>query len=306
MKNVLLATCAFALALSLTSCKKDEDNEPNNSANLFQQSSDESVVSSENDVVFDNINTVYQTAEAPGGGRVAAINICGATTTITGNNITLNFNNANPCSDRVRGGQIVLSLIAGTKFRDVNAVVRISYNDYEVTRTINGVSRKVKFNGTQYVKNVSGGNIWDLAAGGTLIHKISGNMQAQFDNQILKRTWAIARTRTYTKTAADAYQISITGDSTYNGQTNVDIVGTNRFGDKFWVITSSPVVAGNTCGWWKPISGKRAHYNDNDSNLIVTFGTNSSGNIDAANCPAYYKVAYTSARGRSYTSIIPY
>lgn len=304
MKKLLAISLLVGVSVFFQGCKKD-DEEPNLSSQFFQQSADESGVSSENDLVFDNLNTVYQTTEAPGGGRVAAINICGATTSIVGNVVTLTFDGTTACDGRIRNGVVTMQLIAGTRFRDINAVAQVSFNNYSVQRTIAGTSRTIVFNGTQYVKNISGGNVIDLVAGSNLVHKISGNLSAQFDGQTTRRTWSISRVRTYTKTGANQYELTIVGDTTYNGQSGVDVIGTNRFGDRFWAITATPIKVNNTCGWGRPTQGKRAHYNDNDASLIVTFGTNLSGVIDGTNCPAFYKVDY-SRRNRNYTAVYPY
>jgi hypothetical protein len=304
MKKLLAISLLVGTSLFLQGCKKD-DEEPNLSSQFFQQSADESGVSSENDLVFDNLNTVYQTTEAPGGGRAAAINICGATTSIVGNVVSLTFDGTTSCDGRIRNGVVTMQLIAGIRFRDINAVAQVSYNNYSVQRTIAGTSRTIVFNGTQYVKNISGGNVIDLVAGSNLVHKISGNLSAQFDGQATRRSWSVSRVRTYTKTSVDQYELTIVGDTTYNGQSGVDVIGTNRFGDRFWAITATPIKVNNTCGWGRPTQGKRAHYNDNDASLIVTFGTNISGVISGTNCPAFYKVDY-SRRNRNYTAVYPY
>lgn len=304
MKKLLAISLLVGASVLFQSCRKDDD-EPNLSSQFFQQSTDESGVSAENDLVFENVNTVFQTTEAPGGGRAAAINICGATTSISGNVVTLTFDGTTACDGRVRNGVVTIQLIAGSRFRDANAIAQVSYNNYTVQRSIAGNSRTIVFNGTQYVKNISGGNVIDLATGSTLVHKISGNISAQFDGQTTRRTWSISRLRTYAKTGDNQYELTIVGDSTYNGQSGVDVIGTNRFGDRFWAITATPVKVNNTCGWGNPTQGKRAHYNDNDASLIVTFGTNTGGVVDGSSCPSNYKVDYN-RRNRNWSAVYPY
>jgi hypothetical protein len=299
---------AVSLAISFSSCRRHKDDvDAENGTVYVAQGADESATSGESDNVIADVTNALATADAPGGGRAAAINVCGATVTTSGNVVTLTFNGTSPCSGRVRYGVITFELIAGNKWRDANSVVKVDFKNYKINKYWNGENRNLTLNGVHYIKNVSGGLVSELTpvSSNTIVHRVTGNMSLTFDSGAT-RNWKLARLRTFSSSGSDL-RLTVAGDTTVAGVSNVDVVGTNRFGNAFQTVISTPIQMNSSCGWAKPTAGVKNHTGAFGKDVSVTFGTDSNGNIaTGTSCPDYYKIAYTLRNGNTYTAVKAY
>lgn len=299
----LLSICAASLLILQTSCRR-EDNSPNSDQTWAVHSQDASMQSGESDNVMSDVSNLMESADIVGGGRTAAPSVCGGTITQNGRLVTLTFDGTTLCGDRRRSGVITLELISGDKFRDINAVLKVNFVNYQVSKNYLSEMRTLTFNGVHYVKNLTGGLLANMAAGQTITHRVSGNMNLTFTDGGV-RTWKVARLRSFTRPNG-ILTLSIKGDTVVNGITQVEVAGTNRFGTSFTTETVTPIVVNQTCGWYKPLSGQRLHKLSTGRTIAVTFGTNNEGTASSSACPDYFKVVFTAANGRQYTGVYPY
>ena len=100
--------------------------------------------------------------------------------------------------------------------------------------------------------------------------------------------------------------LTISGNHSENGATNISEWGTNRFGRTFYTSTPVPVVIRQDCSF-RVTSGQVKHELPNFM-ATATFGLNAEGN--ATTCPGsgsyYYKLTWTGPSGNSKTLILPY
>jgi len=300
---ILLAAATFMLGSS--SCRRHkEDVSPEDGTVYIAQGADESAASGESDNVVSDVVATMQSASSPGGGRAAAFNVCAATTTIVGKVITLTFDGTS-CNGRTRSGTVKIELIAGNKWRDANAMLKVDFINYKINKTWNGANRTAVINGVHYIKNISGGQVDELASGATIVHRVTGSMTMTFDSG-QSRNWKLARTRTYSISGTQV-NLAIAGDTTVGGVSNVDIVGTNRFGNEFTTVISTPIQVNSNCGWSNPTAGVKTHTGAFGKSVSVTFGTDMNGDaVAGSGCPSYYKIAYTLRNGNTYTRVNPY
>ncbi|MDP2385590.1 MAG: hypothetical protein Q8M29_04410 [Bacteroidota bacterium] len=307
MKKVAFLFVLLSLIVSLDSCKKkkafkNEDGQASEDNRNVQQQTDNAV--SDGDNVVTSYPSLTGKQIAPPKNEIFAAQ-CGFTVDLTDSSagsIKLNYDGVTVCSNRKRSGSIKLTIqnySQGVRWYDTAAVLQVDYIDYKVTRASDGKS--IKFNGTHYVTNVIGGNIWTLIiSGNPVIRTITGsNLQVTFDDGSVS-TWNINRKYTYTKTnvnGTDVYTCTGEGIGSYNGESNLENWGTTRDGDAFTSKVESPVIWNTTCGWWAPVQGKlNIKVSAKDFSLVVTMGINSSGDVvtpSANNCPWGWKVEWS-------------
>lgn len=202
---------------------------------------------------------------------------------------------------------MVIQLTSGSKWRDQNAVITITFNNLMVKNI--ATNKSITTGGTKVVTNVNGGLVNMLTAGGSsLIHKITGNMNVTFEDGT-SRTWAIYRQREIFISAAGVPTIKISGFGSVDGAENVVVAGTNRFGNPFSTVINQTVVItkSNDCfnGLWIPVSGIKTHKKI-AREITVTFGVDQSGNQISSGCPFGYKIVWTNLRNDSKQVIVGY
>jgi hypothetical protein len=89
--------------------------------------------------------------------------------------------------------------------------------------------------------------------------------------------------------------------------TGISEWGTNRFGNSFENVITTPLVISSGCGF-QVVSGAADLIRPNVT-IAVTFGLDSQGN--SASCPApgssyYFKLVWDGSGGKTYTFILPY
>jgi hypothetical protein len=301
----LAAILIGAFTLTLTSCKKDDQNNGTaNSESLKQLSADENNVESimndaEGDVssVMSNNGGFKSTAWLPCNATLDSLAIANDTVTMYITYDGLSCNNK-----RMRTGKIEIKKKVGTHWEQAGATVIYKYIDFRVTRVSNNTS--VTLNGTKTFVNVNGGHRWQV---GTLIdsyvERINGSMQASFDNGT-SRTWNVARQVTCTGTPGQ-FIMTIDGLGTAGEYQNLVVWGTNRQGEEFYTQISQQVVCRQACDW-DPVSGIKIHQVPGDNkSATITFGYNDNNEpITGDECPTRYRVDWQK-NNQSGTSYLP-
>ncbi len=331
--RVALAAC-LVTGISLASCKKDSTSSTNGSSDteVATSSDDQSQVSSESDAMNDDANTALSGNESFSGESSSSIHsgitgtnsvgsnvsgnkwtdsklICDATITYDTSagvkTITIVYNGGNCSANRTRTGTVTISLPLQQHWEDAGATATVTAKDVKITRVRDGKS--ITINGTKTFTNVSGGLIYKLAsdADKTITHTVtSDGITITFDNGT-QRSWQVSKKRVFTYD--DGIVLTTTG--TYNDGSNEGVAewGTNRFGNKFTSIITSPRVFRQDCDF-RLTAGVNTLINSAGV-TVISFGLDSAGN--ATGCPGsgtyYFKIVFTSARnGKIYTAILPY
>ena len=305
MKNKLkLASFALLMAgLAFTSCKKDKATTPateaDESSTFAQHSSDVNTSNNTADMSLDDAETALTQTSLGGYRTNASSSICNAVvdTFISSKKIVITYNGSSCDGLRNRTGVITVQLTSGTHWKDLGAVLTITYVNFKVTTISSGKSTTL--NGTHTITNVTGGivnHIGNAPNPTTITRKIrANNMSITFDDGTV-RSWSAARKRTWTGSGGSPVSLTIEGDTTLAGVSNTEVWGTNRAGNAFTTVMNNPLVANVGCGWWKPVSGMKTH-SFNSRVSTITFGTDASGNIVSSGCPTHYIINWTSPTG---------
>jgi len=219
--------------------------------------------------------------------------------------ITITYSGTSADGTRSRSGTISIQIDTTKKWHTAGATVTITFNNYKVTRLSN--NKSITFNGTHTITNVNGGTLATIATNTPVVHKIRGNDTITFDDGT-QRTWSVARTRTFNLVGA-TITVTLSGDTTVGGHTNVAMWGKNRANEDFYVSTTTPLTANvvdnssSPC-LFKPI-GVRVFYGALRT-LTVTYGVNQSGVAVTSGCPYGYKLNWINAAGTAKQVIIAY
>ncbi len=308
MKTKLkLASFALLIAgLVFTSCKKDKVASPATEADeapaFAQHSADVNTSNNTADMSMEDAENSIAPSSLSGS-RVSSLytNICGAsvdTTQISSNKTVVITYTGTSCDGlRSRSGVISVQLTTGNRWKDVGAVLTITYTNFKVTTISTGKSTTL--NGVHVITNVTGGIVNHIGLNTnptTITRKIRAiNMSITFDDGTV-RSWSAARKRTWTGSAGVPNSLTIEGDTTLAGVSNTEVWGTNRAGNAFTTVLNTPLVVNSTCGWYAPISGMKTH-SFNSRVSTITFGTDANGNIVSTGCPTNYIINWTSPNG---------
>lgn len=327
ISRIALAACVVT-GISLASCKKDSTSSTSGSSDteVSTASDDQSQVSSESDAMNDDANTAL-TGNASFSGNASNVSragstevngtsavvsgdsklICDATVTYdtSGGNktITIVYDGSNCSGNRTRTGTVTISMPSNQHWKDAGATATVTAKDVKITRVRDGKS--ITINGVKTYTNVSGGTIVDLSSEDSVVHTVtSPGITITFDNGS-QRSWQIAKRRVFTYNNG----IVMTTSGTYTDGTSVGIAewGTNRYGNAFTSIISSPRIFRQDCDF-RLTAGIDVLIN-NAGSTVISYGLDSSGN--PTGCPGtgtyYFKIVFTSTKtGKIYTAILPY
>lgn len=323
-RSSYLIGAAVTLMSILYACKKDNNSSnTTTSADLQTQSDDQTQVTNENDAVVDDVNTMlssqttvtgasvqpgYKYGVATEGADSVKSYICDATVTLdtstTTYKLTITYNGSNCALTRTRTGTVVVSWTKGQAWHTKGAVVTVDIQNLKITRIRDGKS--ITINGTHTYTNVSGGSLTDVALGkiSSVTHTItSDNMSIKFDNGTT-RTWHIARQRVYT-VVNQGFLITQTGTHTDGNTTNISEWGTNRWGNSFENVITTPLTVDQNCNW--RLTGGAIETIRPEVTTTLTFGLDSGG--APTGCPGdasyYFKLVWEGA-SKTYTFILPY
>lgn len=320
-KTFLIALLSVATILS--SCKKeDKEEKVELDANVAQFNTDANNYKAESDQVDNDINNSL--SEIPAFGRMSSSSgaallsspLCGVvidSSQIASKILFYNFDGVTPCfsPSRTRSGQIKVQLTNGTYWSDVNAELTLTYIDFKVVQLSN--NKSIKFNGVKTLKNINGNNwLGFLLSTATLKYQERAlNIDVVFDNS-LSAVWNSARITEWSLIPATAnpnipyahIAFSAIGDTSLNGQANVDSWGVNRFGSSFTTYYNSSVVSNTYCGLWRFNSGELVHAVDGNT-FTLTLGVDQSGNPTPYACAYGYKVGWN-VNGTANSVILSY
>ncbi len=299
MKKIMqLSTYAIlSLVLFLSSCDKDEKDELDEGAALQELSADESSFQQESDNLLNDINKVME--NSPFG---KAYTIKGATVNDSSffsmKKVVITFNGDNEDGTRHRKGTITMQLIAGDKWSDQDALIKIQYTKLVVTR--NTKSKTIEFGGIFYLRNVSGGKVF---ASAEVTHKYWGAGYMNFDGSAASREWSINRRRVFTNIGG-VLGVTTDGDTTINGNNHVMIWGKTRKGIAFTTSVVEPVVFSSTC-LAGHLSGQKTH-KGMEKDIKVTYGVDDKGVVVTSGCPYGLKVEWTNKKEEGRSAILAY
>ena len=311
MKKIILGfTLCFAIGtvITLNSCKKETTSTTNDSTSAADASNTSTAMNATNDDAANAAGTNASMLGKTSGFEL----LCGALSTVDSVNgiITITYSGAECTGIVKRLGTVTVTLLnyaQGARWKNAGATLQVAYNNLVVTNILSGASYTL--NGTHYITNVTGGLAYQVMNGsmsGTVAHKhVADNFTITFANG-QQRTWSVRSTRTFTGSGLLSVRtITLAGDTTVNGETNVEVWGTNSNGDVFASSLIAPIVTNNVCGYYHPVSGEYTHFIANRS-VDVLFGVNGAGGaVTIGNCAFGYKVTYT-LNGTSKTIVLSY
>lgn len=308
-KHILtLSILTFSVLLTFTACQK-EDNSSTNSGETEAKthSDDESRFSNEVDAVA-NDATLMLESEGGFSGRGDNVQslICDATVAVdTMSNprtITITYNGTNCLGTRTRTGVVIVSMPQNVRWKNAGAAITVTYQNLKITRVSD--NKSITINGSKTFTNVSGGLLFQLPTLNTITHLVTSNgLSVTFDNGA-QRVWQVARRHVFTYN--NGVVLTITGDHSENGVSNIAEWGTNRFGGSFISSTVDPIVIKQDCNL--RITSGVVHHQTPNVTINTTFGLDASGN--PTGCPGtgvyYLKLEWTGPAGNTHTVILPY
>lgn len=300
-----LPVAILAFITIFASCKKEGTGSENPFEEVTTHSEDQFNVSAEMDAVANDANVALE-SNAYFNGRVQQTNsICGATavadTVSNPKTITITYNGNNCANTHHRSGNIVLSMAAGTRWKQAGAVLTVNFQNLKIKRLSD--NKSITISGTQTLTNVSGGLLVHLANLQQIIHTISSsNMSITFDDNS-QRTWSVSRKRVYTYN--NGVVLTVMGNGTNGSITNAAEWGNNRFGKPFTTSITTPLVFRQDCSF-RLTAGELKH--EGFATSTVKFGLNANG--VATTCPGtgnyYFLLTWTGPNGNTQTFIRPY
>jgi hypothetical protein len=310
--------CAALVGLIFTGCKKDNEvsSLTDDTGQQMINAADEARFTAASDEVMDESNGVALTDSKFRGGNFQGIILglhypCNAVIDSSlkdQGTITVTFNGNNCANTYSRTGSVTLQLpydaatTTVTPWSQAGSVLSITFNDFKITKLTG--DKSLTFHGTKYVTNVTGGLVDDAMDFSTpIVHHVTGMIEVTFEDNTT-RTWNIDRNRSFTR-ANSVTSVTVTGNATENGYSNVSIWGINRNGNDFTVTINTPVVLSSACNY-NAMSGVRMHHKV-IRELTITYGVDQNGNTGTfSGCPYGYKLNWTDKNGGAHQVVVPY
>jgi hypothetical protein len=300
-----LPVVALAIFTTLTACKKDAS-ETDPASELTAQSDDQSRVSTQIDGVANDANIALESSSAFSGKmQNPPPGICDATvvfdTVSNPRTITITYNGSSCWGTFTRTGTVILSMPAGTHWKDAGATLTATYQSLKITRTID--NKSITINGSHSLTNQSGGLLINLPTLQSITHTInSTGMTITFDDNS-QRLWQVARKRTFTYN--NGVVVTETGNHTVGNNNQIAEWGVNRFGHAFTTSITQPLVVRQDCNF-RLTSGEVKH--EGIATATASFGLDVNGN--PTSCPGtgnyYFKLVWTGIGGNTHSAILPY
>ena len=298
------------LMLTVVSCKKSStDNETDYTEEFKTQSDDHTFMSSDNDEVTADANTVLENDPTLAGRPLYTI--CGATvasgSTSTTRTVTITYNGNNCNNKRSRVGVVELSIPKNKKWKDVGTVLTVKFVNLKITRLSSTAPKSITINGSEMYTNTSGGKLLDVVLNNaTITHDItSSGLSLTFDDGS-QRIWEVSKRRVYSNSGGNV-TLTITG--THSDGTNSDIAewGTNRRGKVFAARIVEPIVMKQDCEF--RIGSGKICYTKFVVPVYLTLGLNASG--VATTCPGtsnlyYLKIEWNKLNGTAQSVLLAY
>jgi len=320
MKNNILFQMLVVGAIAFSSCKKDKETsvlKPEPDAQTLTQVEDNNDSKSESDQANTDVTDALDNFKSISGGRVAVVNerkiICGCSIDSVGSRtIRLSYDGETPCGNpsRTRSGTITFQLVEGNQWKFPGAKVKITLNNYKVTKLSN--QKSWTFNGVKYITNVRGHLNWSgyLERTDSLLYRERAKDIKITLNSGKVITYNVARTTSlkYVRYSnRDVIQFAANGDTTFSDLqlSNVDSWGSNQFGNSFTSNYLTRLISDSYCFFWRPKSGTILH-KANGNSVTLTFGVNENGNADTRDCAYGWKLNWSISNGIVGDKIISY
>jgi hypothetical protein len=302
----LLPVAALALLATFTSCKKEASKTSDSSTELTTHADDQNRVSTQLDAVSNDASLAVESSAAYSG-RVQnpPFTLCDATAVFDSvsspRTVTITYNGTSCNGNYTRTGTVVVTLPSSVHWKDQGASITLNYQNLKVTRLAD--NKSITINGSHTITNVTGGLLFNLSNGQSIIHTVSSSgMTITFDDNT-QRTWQVATRRTFTYN--NGIVLTITGNSTVGNTEGVAEWGTNRFGHDFMTTITQPLVIRQDCAF-RLTSGQVTH--QGFGTATATFGLDATGN--PTSCPGtghyYFKITWTGPNGGTASTILPY
>lgn len=250
-----------------------------------------------------------------------ASDLCGITSIDSSKNSYHLYFDRGACNGKItRDGEIVVTLIKGKDWSEKNAEMKISYLDYEIevlgqedSGPRNFFSKRT-ITGTQYVTNVSGGEINDFLDG-KISHlerkTVAQDLSVTFNDNALAQRYNEVSIREFNK-EGDVTLLLSRGDTTISDYTNVQEWGVDVFNQRFYRTIEEPIIK-TLCDngkRWKFTSGAKVIYSRNQfgENEIrrKVFGVNQNGEPDGT-CACYgFKITLEKQDGQIEETVYKY
>jgi hypothetical protein len=286
-----------------TSCKKSDSTTPDadDSQTQQQSASDQLQTENESNQSIDDVNTALNGTSTTRSSSLITNATIDSSMKAMGM-LTITYSGISADGTKSRSGTISIQIDTTKKWHIAGATVTITFNNYKVTKLSN--NKSITFNGTHTITNVNGGTLATITTNTPVIHKIRGNSTLTFDDGT-QRTWNVARKRTFNYVGG-IITVTLSGDTTVSGYTNVAMWGKNRADEDFYVSTTTPLTAdvfNSTC-MFKPV-GVRVFYGALRT-LTVTYGVDKKGEAVTSGCPYGYKLNWINAKGIAKEVILAY
>ncbi len=316
-----LTVTALFCSITFTNCKKKDDTEPEDTEAVEkaqvaqtdggQTGTDNREVQEENDVAVNEINQIISDSKRLSGRNSVQVTSvagpCGLdvdSVKIKQDTILLKYNGIT-CNNRTRTGVVRLSWAPGTKWKVAGATVKVEYLGYKVIRASD--QRFFILNGTQLVKNESGGTWIDLLLGQTLVTSVSGtNLQVTFTD---------GKTATYNVNRKATYSVpngiltaKLEGIGNNGSTSSLENYGTTRNGDSFTSQVTTPIIWNATCGGAVIQGGVTVTNTSKNYSVSFLYGVDANGNpqtVGANQCPYGWAFTWPGIKGTN-TKVIPY
>jgi hypothetical protein len=214
--------------------------------------------------------------------------------------LTLSYTGST-CNNRTKTGVIKLTLVnytSGKRWKDTGAVLKVDYINYKIKRASD--QKSLTFNGTQQLKNVSGGNWWNLLVWKnqtSLVTTVTGTNLIVTWHDNTTATYNIHRKITYSCPSPSVIAVKGEGIGTSGGLTSLENYGTSRQGDAFTSQVTTPIIWNTTCGGGAPLQGAvNVKVTSKNFDLIFLYGVDVNGNTGTTitnPCPYGWKLQWT-------------
>ena len=312
MQTTLRILSVFALAtiMGISSCKKDESPEqepdqPDVATQIAVHSNDQNRVSSDMDMVVNDIIEKLEETSSFSGKQSGPTSICNALAVAdTANSIwkiTINYTGNNCANTHHRSGVVVVSMPANTRWKNAGATITVAYQNLVVKRLSDNNS--IKLNGAFSLTNQNGGLLVNLPALNNITHLLSSTgITITFDNNT-QRVWQVARKKVFTY--QNGIALTVHGNHTIGTNTQVTEWGINRYGNAFTTSITQPIVIRQDCSM-RVTAGEIKH--EGFATATATFGLNASG--APTGCPVssnyFMRLVWTPPNGNAQSIILPY
>jgi hypothetical protein len=229
---------------------------------------------------------------------------------------SINYSGYSCDNSRALSGNVTVYLTPGSSWQTAGDTIGVDITNLNIAgKPATADTNTLRFYGTLYYTNVSGGSLSSLTSTGAqpVVHEILtdlGNLGIVFnDDETDTANWQIARKRTYSFTN-NQIQIQTTGFDSVGGVANVTEWGGNRFGNSFITSVSAdtPLITLSGCNYL--VSSGQIQITNPTGVTTMVYGLNASGSAATA-CPASggfynFSFSWTDPGQTPFSGIRPY